>query len=273
MLPLDSPRWQQLQGTNGRTQSHVLLQEFLNFLDTHPTPESLENRYGDFQVEVFEDLFHQQCTWTAATAAIPWLLKIATRLEAAFRCDLLHTCGIIILEHFPAEENQDLVPAYEEAISQALTDSIAFGVATQLEAEAQISLMIGLAGLEGELYIYYALRGHDWIEFECQQCQAEMHAILVDVPERFLVMQNDQFEYDTQRNTPVPLEGFPPAEVQFETELATVIQHGPFQAYRTLYHVAVEGDHKEFLNWMGMAFGTYKCPNCRELTRINLNYA
>ena len=151
-----------------------------------------------------------------------------------------------------------------------------------LESTAGIFITVGKARLEiglqrawrsawlvskVKLYIYYALRAAEWIEFESLCCKTNLHAIRSNGSERFTVFETEKFTFNFKRQAAVGDAN----EVVPVENLDDVIKDGPYSEYPTIFRIATRGNHGFMLSWMSNLIGELQCPACKAQSRVNLS--
>ncbi|MEL7488833.1 MAG: hypothetical protein AAGJ87_16670 [Pseudomonadota bacterium] len=74
MLPLDSPKWRELNDAYGSARDVPALLEDLDALDTVPEEAMSEPIYS-----LWSGLYHQEDVYSASYAAFPHLVRIASQ--------------------------------------------------------------------------------------------------------------------------------------------------------------------------------------------------
>jgi hypothetical protein len=110
MLALDSPRWATLEIRSG---SAITVPTEITYLLEHPDDTE---RLGDLSSE----LCSEDTTWSAAYAAVPYLLEIARKQSLEARGYALVSIGLIVMCSADTVVPDDLRAAYQAAISGTL---------------------------------------------------------------------------------------------------------------------------------------------------------
>jgi hypothetical protein len=123
MLPLDDPRWKELNHGNwsdGKPSSPnaPFVPSELAKLVEHP-----------LDLERFNDLWPWMCsegtTWAAAYAAIPYTVALAKQVPASQRFDYLYFVGLVVMCSCPeAGESFAIKPYLAESYEQALIEAL-----------------------------------------------------------------------------------------------------------------------------------------------------
>jgi len=118
MLPLDDPRWEILDSCYGEKSVSGLLQQLM--VVSLPLPQEPRPTLWD---DLFSELEHQATLYPATIAAMPYLVRLAARVEPVERAEQLseiagieavRTLGII---HDPQGQiTPDLMTAYEQSL-------------------------------------------------------------------------------------------------------------------------------------------------------------
>lgn len=233
-------------GTSGATDAHVQIAKFVSFLDEHPDDELIRREYPDFQCEIYDELSHQQTTWTASTAAMPHLLQIAARLPTDCRCDLWNSCSIMHSDCAgDRTDDEELVSWYQQAIEQARLDTLEFANSNQVDHNAQFELMSAIANFHGETYLYYALREVDYMTFECAHCSEEFEGELDDKAGEFRFGKNN-----VHRIVPA------------EDVRNSIVRSGQ-KMFELIVSACIRGNHQAVLDWLAKRLGSFECPNCK----------
>jgi hypothetical protein len=110
MLALNDARWQELEVRSG---SAVAVPDEITYLLEHPDDEE---RLADLSSE----LCSEDTAWSAAHAAVPYLLEIARRQPLAGRGYALVSIGFVVMCSADTIVPEDLQTAYLDAISKTL---------------------------------------------------------------------------------------------------------------------------------------------------------
>jgi hypothetical protein len=110
MLPLNSPRWQELKIRSGAAST---VPTEIGHLLEHPDDAE---RLADLSSE----LCSEDTAWSAAYAAAPYLLEIARKQSLEARGYALVSIGFVVLCSADTVVPDDLMPAYQAAISGTL---------------------------------------------------------------------------------------------------------------------------------------------------------
>jgi hypothetical protein len=110
MLALNSPRWQELQIRSG---SAVGVPSEITHLLEHPDD-------GERFADLSSELCSEDTTWSAAYAAVPYLLEIARKQPLEAREYALVSIGLIVMCSGNTVVPDDLRAAYQAANSSAL---------------------------------------------------------------------------------------------------------------------------------------------------------
>jgi hypothetical protein len=165
VMPLDSPRWSELQHAYG---------------DGSDLPEIL-GRLSDGDVEAMDDLFgsicHQGTTYSASYAAVPHLADIAGRTkDAGLRAQILVLIGSIAADSAIPPIPKDVRAAYEAALPPALKLALTT-LAEPLEPSDGVYLLATAATLDGRSVVGGVLTGFVDEEFiaACPSCKCELY--------------------------------------------------------------------------------------------------
>jgi hypothetical protein len=120
-LPLNSPRWRELEtscGETGELTAQLLAQ-------IRADKDSEEFTVADALKELFQQICHQGCVGQVAYAVVPHLIDIAERTTGAQRLDLLAWVGAVIGDSVSRPDEvppvpDDLVETYDKAKQRAL---------------------------------------------------------------------------------------------------------------------------------------------------------
>lgn len=247
MLPLDSERWERLKGPVGNTNVHHTIKAFLIILDSNLPIKELDKKADDLTTDAFEELDHQQTTYPSTAAAVPHLLAIASRLPNRSRCRLWEACGIMHSDSAGYVRQEDLSKWYDDSIDKVIPEITQFVIETELTSNEQYQAFSALANFLDELYVYYAFRSFDWIEFECVHCCTEFEGELEDG--RFICARV----------------GADSVAAKFQLEEVDVqqaITRPGFERYRHIVDPAMQGQQTAVLDWLSNRLGTFHCPKC-----------
>ena len=253
MLPIDSKRWNQLQGTYGSTTAHKQIRDFVNFLDDNPPGPELDKHYREFEDRIYDELSHQQSTWSATTAAMPHLLDIAKRLPVEFRCQLLESCGIMHFDGAGLAKDVELVGWYDEAINQAALDAIAFADSSNLKESEQFQLYCAIAtfnerSFDEQALVFYAFRDYDDMDFECAHCNTKFLGTLTHNGCE-CVFKNSGQQAGVFLITP-------------SANLSAAVARDGQTMYTLIAQLAIKNCHNAIVRWLEKRLGDFDCPHC-----------
>ena len=110
MLALNSPRWQELEIRSGSASA---VPSEIAYLLEHPSD-------GERLTDLSSELCSEDTAWSAAYAAVPYLLEIACKQPLEARGYALVSIGLIVMCSGDSLVPEDLKPAYRDSISSAL---------------------------------------------------------------------------------------------------------------------------------------------------------
>jgi hypothetical protein len=110
MLALNSPRWATLEVRSGSAST---VPTEITYLLEHPNDEE---RLADLSSE----LCSEDTAWSAAYAAVPYLLEIARKQSLEARGYALVSIGFVVLCSGDSPVPDDLQAAYRDAVSSTL---------------------------------------------------------------------------------------------------------------------------------------------------------
>lgn len=262
MLPLDSKKWDELGGTYGATSAHRKIAEFVDFLDSNPAESEIQKRYREFEIEIYDELSHQQTTWTSAIAAVPHLLEIAKRVPDDCRCELWEALGIMHADSagfiVEGEINDNQMPDvnqltqwYDEAIARAKVDTVNFANQKVVSESSQFQLYCAIANFHDELHVYYAFRAAGCIEFECALCKTEFEGELEENGVDFVFANSKKLERKTYRMAP-------------SLDLMSAVQRVGQKKFKRIATIAKTNEQHAIANWLKKRLGDFSCPACDE---------
>ena len=108
MLPLDSPRWNELKQAYGTAEDIPVL---IQTLAAEPGPDHWNELWGY--------LCHQGSVYSATYAAFPHLVEIARSRPAGGRLDLIHFLGFVAAHR----DDTALLPEFREEYERALPEA------------------------------------------------------------------------------------------------------------------------------------------------------
>jgi len=253
MLPLKSPRWSD-ELTHAFGSAHetpIVIQELYDCLDAEHLDDDRYKVALRHVNDEIENMFHQCNVCTAAGAAVPHLLHLASRLKLD---DQIEMYFVLAWMHSEGAGMwiKDLEAWYDQAIEKAKSEIVALARSSnRLTEDQQFYLFIGLDGLHEEHYMQ-AIR-HRWQpEFGCRQCDERLE----------LDWSKDGYRLTAPVKT-------------LETEEPVVCSNPSFeQLFRDddykafVFKIATTGGHNEFANWLGMMHTPFACPVCNKPTTI-----
>jgi len=101
MLPLESPRWSQLQHAYGNASDTPGLLRRLAGVPTGPEAATIWN-------QLYSSVLHQGDIHTSAFAVVPHLVEIAQRVAPKARLDFIHFIGAVATNGYPPDGAEDL---------------------------------------------------------------------------------------------------------------------------------------------------------------------
>lgn len=101
MLPLESPRWSQLQHAYGNASDTPVLLLRLASDPTGPEAATIWN-------QLYSSVLHQGDVHTSAFAVVPHLVEIAQRVAPKARLDFIHFVGAVATNGYPPDGAEDL---------------------------------------------------------------------------------------------------------------------------------------------------------------------
>jgi hypothetical protein len=174
LLPLDDPRWIDLDHRNWRDGKRSRWASDAPFVPDE-LAKLVENPADQ---ERFDRLWPWFCcestTYAAAYAAVPYIVTFAKQLPPEKRFNYLWVIGDIVANSRPEEgktyEIKDyLIKGYRDALSQALP-LIAETLACQHDATDTRYLLAAVAALKGHGKLALVLQDMDAIYGECPKC-------------------------------------------------------------------------------------------------------
>jgi hypothetical protein len=155
MLPLDDPRWEDLNH-RGWTAGHRYSLE----PDAPFVPKELAALLDDpADIERFSALWPYLCsegtTWAAAYAAVPYVVELASRLPAGQRFEHLYFVGLVVMCSCPEAGESFVIKPYLRESYQ-----VALGQALPLLAETLASSPLDELHTRYLLAATAALKGH-----------------------------------------------------------------------------------------------------------------
>jgi hypothetical protein len=173
-LPLDDPRWKDLDHRNWRDGKRSDRATDAPFI-----PDELEKLIEDpTDLERFTRLWPWLCsegtTWAAAYAAVPYIVSFAKQLRPDQRFEYLCVVGLIVTDACPEEgnsfETKDyLVESYQRALELALpltTETLL----SRHDVTQTRYLLATVAALQGHRRLAKVLQDMDCICGECPKC-------------------------------------------------------------------------------------------------------
>ncbi len=247
MLPIDSPRWTQLQAAGGNPR---LVPRMIQRLRVAPTE-------ADW-AEVWEQLSHQ---WTGSSigyAALPHLVDIALRTGKATDPDFLLGLGRTVdalraLGPAPA----DLQESYEAALhairpaaDQAARDS-RYSPADYVSVLHAAAALTGRAGLGADLF--FSLVASE-PELTCPECEADLHGTFQD---------NGLFFHacDANMKPASPTAAVTPRQVSLNSA-------SPSEDFDWLIGLCQASGQQNVLQQICLLYGRVTCPCCGNIIDV-----
>ena len=242
MLPVDSPKWAELECDLGGAQPIAdglrLAYEIVKEADGDPA----EIRRG---VEIAEgligNLYHQQTTYSGTAAAIPHLVHFSRLAELGTRTYIFVMIAFMDWDQAENHAPDELRQAYTAAIFEVEEKAIGILRTKKLTSEQLDNLLVAISLIQRKCLYPIRISGSGSID--CPGCETELD---VDEGEQGLAI------YWKDKTVPI----------KPTSDLATEIERERHNDLRSFYHLAVEGDHVQFLEWLKQFVGTFTCPNC-----------
>ncbi len=246
MLPLDSPRWSQLNPTGIEKRMRSLLRGKRSLLRGKTTLADLH-----------DDLLPKQQRYTATYAAVPYLLQYA-------RASGLQECinSLIFLANIRDGEGDshscpvDILQWYDEAMSSAgelAVETYTSGGASESSAFELLAAMASLCGCEGnaDQLVRFA---NDECCIACPECETELFVWPMGVDFGFFtgIVGNKDFARviidPVKSNIPRPLTNEEEQSLSFEW----------------LYHASRDAGYVGIADMLRYLYGRRLCPDCGE---------
>ena len=278
-LPLESPRWKELEHAFGEPASTIqLIRELREFVATGKGDYAqLRSRTLD---EFGSNLFHQQSRYTATIAAVPHFISLATRLPSELRRHILYDVSWINwlggnswIEHHGVNNefvtgrfvyDEDLITWYDAAISTAA--KLAVNALSEVQDEnsdlwRQINLLKTACGLNGSPHL--ANLTH-WFEERypvCPNCNFKLYARYIDSG---YIVWDAKLGYDPKSVASEAKFKVLPFSDQIDElhpiDLATLLRYTASPAMNLA------------LEWVKSVHGTFSCPACKHEFRLPEDY-
>jgi hypothetical protein len=171
LLPLDSPRWNDLTACYSTLRAIELLRQIV-----------LTGRLGEAWRELHDEIIHQGTVYGVTSAALPHLIRLAPSLTPDEQIDLWIEVGFLVTAGAASFEGKEPVPGMQETLTQSLRDAEPLALQAFLDAEE----------LDPEVASYFALAcvalaGHPlgdtleeflspvegYVTLQCPKCDAE----------------------------------------------------------------------------------------------------
>jgi hypothetical protein len=174
LLPLDDPRWRDL---NHRNWSNGKPSDWAP--DAPFVPDELAKlSKNPADLDLFRDFWPWLCsegtTWAAAYAAVPYMVEFAKRLPPDQRSEYLIVIGLIVTDSCPDQGESFEIKAYlRESYQRALEEAMPL-VAETLGFPHNVGdtryLLASVAALKGHRKLASVLQDMDCICGECPKC-------------------------------------------------------------------------------------------------------
>ena len=263
MLPLNSPRWANLKVCIGYAQ-HIAdeIQSVHVALDAKPPDESGLNSAIEQLLLQFEDLDHQQTTYTAAGAAVPHYVSLLPRLKTGTQIDLLWNIATLHYDgagsrlkrketRTPVEKEtnfEDLANWYDKAIIDAKHFAIKLANSKDRSLASEFRLFEAIANLKGDNSTYYLLRDTYEYQFMCPNCDDD------------LVAKWGEGCYQVRSES---IDNGPTISIPPSVSLDDSIRQPYHAALLPYYDMMITGNRSLILNWLKQLLGQFPCPVCK----------
>ena len=265
VLPLDSPRWKQLEHAYGSAADIPPM--IRQLIDEATDQETLDEVEDDF----WNKAFHQCCCCSALWAAIPHFVNALKRLSINRQLNLLHCMSVWMEEdwfdcRFNPEslapdhiQDLDVISMYIE--SKPIAAEHVRGLLRRPELfqgddeVCQILAMLNVvAAAQGLSFggLYPRCESVEWLKFDCSKCDAK------DIEVEAICDENGKFSdpFFQVVETKVPVRPLPRGDIPD--------WNGDFSCNpKTWILGMVEGTENEAaMNRMRAIFGDVTCPKC-----------
>ena len=179
LLPLDDPRWLELEHRNwsqGKRSPEAPDAPFI--------PNELSKLWDDpADRDRFNDLWPWVCSegtaWAAAYAVVPYAVAFAERLAPERRFDYLYFVGLVAICSCPEgggsfEIEPFLAGSYQHALTRALP-LLAQTLQCQHDATETRYLLAVIAALKGHTALGEVLNNMDCVSGTCPRCGEEVY--------------------------------------------------------------------------------------------------
>lgn len=170
-LPLEDARWNTLahRAGVGPVEEMNIAAELQSLLHD---PLNIERAQ-----ELWPYLASEGSTWTAAYAALPYLVQILTLQPAELRAELLSAIGIVLTGADESAVPKDLLPGYRAALDAVY---LPLGEALCTLSAADLPWVLAtISALRGNRELAEVLQEPESLEATCEECGAE---VSVDIP-------------------------------------------------------------------------------------------
>ncbi len=246
MLPLDSPRWNELKQAYGTAED---IPDLIQTLADEPGPDDWNELWGC--------LCHQMSVYSATYAAFPHLLEIARNRPAGERFDLILFLGTVAAHR----DDAALLPEFREDYGRALPEAAEMCLAELMAGPDDqgnaVYLILALAGLCGCTGVARSIDGFVDAEFliECPGCQTELYIWPSDEGYRI-------YSEDPVKNRATPFSAVKPAPIAGIPGTVTPADIREETAPQWISSVATSGGHSELAALLQQLHGTGSCPKC-----------
>jgi hypothetical protein len=171
LLPLDSPRWNDLTACYSTPRAIELLREIVS-----------TGRLGEAWQELREEITHQGSVYGVTSAALPHLIRLAPSLTPDEQRDLWIEVGFLITAGADSFDGNEPVPGMQETLTQSLRDAEPLALQAFLdsppleagEASYYALACVALSGhTVGDAIWEFLAPGEGYIRLECPKCEAE----------------------------------------------------------------------------------------------------
>ncbi|MCA9198153.1 MAG: hypothetical protein KDA87_11465 [Planctomycetales bacterium] len=245
MLDLNSKRWAEFAST-----VNLKMASFLRFLDTNPTENLIRERFDDF-ISIYDDLTHQQTTWIDATASMPHLLMIASRLPLEIRCEFWRYCGYLHRDGAWQSPDHELNAAYSDSVKSAKMEMLSCANECPLTPDSEFSVAFALSAMSDNDFATEFVDYDTIFEFECAHCHTQFEGEQADMK---IVFGKKLSSVATPKEMPYFI--VPPADVtNFELRVG--------QENLAWLCQLIESTRLPYVKrWLSGRLGDFQCPNC-----------
>ena len=148
-------------------------------------------------------------------------------------------------------DDEQLVQWYDVAVAKAAIDTVDFANQNALSDDNQFHVYCAIANFHEELYVYYAFRARDFIQFECARCEIEFEGELDHEGFEFHFEKSEKPWAEREKYRLIP-----------SNDILSAIKRVGQKRFSRIATLATDNNHLAIVRWLEKRLGDFQCPAC-----------